>query len=125
MNLPFLTCRFLQLIHRTKTFRIIHKVHLYKEHPSLHKTLAKCGCQATNSTRKSAHVEIFHPHLAEYILDMAECEEACRGISSGSPFPFGDSQGNLFSSDSIPLSQVVSYEAFSHVQPLLARVYLI
>jgi hypothetical protein len=56
---------------------------------------------------------------------MAECEEACLGISLGSPFLFGDSQGNLFSSDSIPLDQVVSYEAFSHIQPLLARVYFI
>ena len=71
-----------------------------------------------NSSMKSAHVEIFHPHLAEYILDMAECEEACLGISLGSPFLFGDSQGNLFSSDSIPLDQVVSYEPVSHTQPL-------
>ena len=71
----------------------------------------------TNSSRKSAHVEKFHPYLAEYILDMEECEEACLGISLGSPFLFGDSQDNLFSSDSIPLDQVVSYEAFSHIQP--------
>jgi hypothetical protein len=71
-----------------------------------------------NSSMESAHVEIFHPHLAEYILDMAECEEACLGISSGSPFLFGDSQGNLFSSDSIPLDSVVSYEPVSHTQPL-------
>jgi hypothetical protein len=56
---------------------------------------------------------------------MAECEEARLGISLGSPFLFGDSQGNLFSSDSIPLDQVVSYEAFSHIQPLPARVYFI
>jgi hypothetical protein len=76
-------------------------------------------------SRESAHVEIFHPYLAEYILDMAECEEACLGISSGSHFLFGDSQGNLFSSDSIPLDQVASYEAFSHIQPSLARVYFI
>jgi hypothetical protein len=79
----------------------------------------------TNSTRKSAHVEIFHPYPAEYILDMAEYEEACLGISSGPPFLFGDSQGNLFSSDSIPLDQVVFYEAFSHIQPSLARVLFI
>ncbi len=81
--------------------------------------------QVTNSSRKSAHFEIFHPYLAEYILDMAECEEACLGTSSGSPFLFGDSRGNLFSSDSIPLDQVVSYEAFSDIQTLLARVYFI
>jgi len=56
---------------------------------------------------------------------MAECEKACWGISLGSPFLFGDSQGNLFSSDSIPLDQVFSYEAFSHIQPLLARVFFI
>ena len=54
---------------------------------------------------------------------MAECGEACLGISSGSPFLFEGSQGNLFPSDSTPLEQVASYEAFSHIQPLLARVY--
>jgi len=56
---------------------------------------------------------------------MAECEGACLGISLGSPLLFWDSQGNLFSSDSIPLDQVAAYEAFSHIQPLLARVYFI
>ena len=76
-------------------------------------------------SRERAHVEIFRPHLAEYILGTAEREEACLGISSGSPFLFGDSQDNLFSSDSIPLDQVVSYEVFSHIQPLLAHVYFI
>jgi len=81
--------------------------------------------QVTNSSKKSAHFETFHPYLAEYTLDMAECGEACLGMSSGSPFLFGDSQGNLFSSDSVPLDRVVSYEAFSHIQPLLARVYFI
>ncbi len=79
--------------------------------------------QVTHSSRKSAHSETFHPYLAEYTLDMAECEEACLGMSSGSPFLFGDSRGNLFSSDRVPLDQVLSYEAFSHIQPLLARVY--
>jgi hypothetical protein len=94
----------------------------YKEHPSLYKTL-EVGLQVTHSSRKSAHSETFHPYLAEYTLDMAECEEACLGMSSGSPFLFGDSRGNLFSSDRVPLDQVLSYEAFSHIQPLLARVY--
>jgi hypothetical protein len=56
---------------------------------------------------------------------MAECKEACLGISLGSPFLFGDSQGNLFSSDSIPLDQIVSYDAFSHIQPLPVRVFFI
>jgi hypothetical protein len=56
---------------------------------------------------------------------MAECEEAYLGISLRYPFLFEDSQGNLFSSDSILLDQVVFYEASSHIQPLLARVFFI
>jgi hypothetical protein len=55
---------------------------------------------------------------------MAECEEACLGTSSGSPFLFGDSQGNLSSSDSIPLDQVVSSEAFSYIQPFFAHFFI-
>jgi hypothetical protein len=65
---------------------------------------------------------IFHPRLAEYILDMAECEEACLGISSGSPLLFEENQGNLSSSDSIPLDQAVFYEVFSRIPPF-SRVF--
>jgi hypothetical protein len=77
------------------------------------------------ASRKSEQFEIINPYLAEYILDMAECEEACSGISLGSPFLFEDSQSNLFSSDSTLFDRVVSYEAFSHIQSLPVHVYFI
>jgi len=51
---------------------------------------------------------------------MAVCEAACLGISSGSSFFFGENQGNLSSSDNIPLDQAVSYEVFSRIPPSLA-----
>ena len=69
---------------------------------------------------RCARDAIFHPHLAEYILDRAEYEAACLEISSGSPFLFGESQGNLYSSDNIPLDLAVSCDVFSRIPPLLA-----
>jgi len=52
---------------------------------------------------------------------MVESEEAYFGISLWSPFLLEECQGNLLSSDNIPLDQSFSYEAFSHIQSIQAR----
>ena len=66
---------------------------------------------------RAGAISISH-YLAEYILDMVEYGKACLWISIQSLFLFGDSQGTLCASDSIPLDQIAHYEPFSHIQPL-------